>query len=111
MVKTSAVTDGSITLGVAAEFRQFIADQLLSKADVIRAMHERVQLCQEPQTEFEDSATEFGWEVASASAAVPSWTPSWSTQKPAATLKPRGRRFACVHAVVCAMKLADPGIR
>ena len=31
---------------------QFIADQLLSKADVIRAMHERVQLCQRPQTEF-----------------------------------------------------------
>ena len=32
--------------------RQFIADQLLAKADVIRAMHERVQLCQDPQTEF-----------------------------------------------------------
>ena len=32
--------------------RQFIAEQLLAKADVIRAMHERVQLCQDPQTEF-----------------------------------------------------------
>ena len=32
--------------------RQFVADQLLAKADVIRAMHERVQLCQDPQTEF-----------------------------------------------------------
>ena len=32
--------------------RQFLADQLLAKADVIRAMHERVQLCQDPQTEF-----------------------------------------------------------
>ena len=32
--------------------RQFIADQLLAKADVIRALHERVQLCQDPQTEF-----------------------------------------------------------
>ena len=32
--------------------RQFIADQLLAKTDVIRAMHERVQLCQDPQTEF-----------------------------------------------------------
>ena len=31
--------------------RQFIADQLLAKADVIRAMHERVHLCQDPQTE------------------------------------------------------------
>ena len=27
-------------------------DQLLAKADVFRAMHERVQLCQDPQTEF-----------------------------------------------------------
>ena len=46
MVKTSGVTDGSITLGVAAGPRQFIADQLLDKAGVIRAMHERVPLCQ-----------------------------------------------------------------
>ena len=52
MAQTSAVTDGSITLGVAHGSRQFIADQLLGKADVIRAMHERVQLCQDPQTEF-----------------------------------------------------------
>ena len=27
--------------------RQFIADQLLAKADVSRAMHEHVQLCQD----------------------------------------------------------------
>ena len=52
LAKTSAVTDGSITLGVAVGSRQFIADQLLSKADVVRAMHERVQLCQDPQTVF-----------------------------------------------------------
>ena len=32
--------------------RQFIADQLLAKAGVTRAMHERVQLFQDPQTEF-----------------------------------------------------------
>ena len=51
LAKTSAVTDGSITLGVVVGSRQFITDQLLSKADVIRAMHERVQLCQDPQTE------------------------------------------------------------
>ena len=31
---------------------QFIAEQLLGNADVIRAMHERVLLCQDPQTEF-----------------------------------------------------------
>ena len=33
LAKTSAVTDGSITLGVAVWSRQFVADQLLSKAD------------------------------------------------------------------------------
>ena len=44
LAKTSAVTDGSITLGVAVGSRQFVTDQLLSKADVIRAMHERVQI-------------------------------------------------------------------
>ena len=43
---------GSNTLGVAEGPRQFIADQLLAKADVIRATHERVQLCQDPQTVF-----------------------------------------------------------
>ena len=52
LAKTSAVTDSSFTLGVAVGSRQFIADQLLSKANVIRAMHGRVQLCQDPQTEF-----------------------------------------------------------
>ena len=50
MAKVSTVTAGSITLGVADGPRQYIADQLLVKADVIRAMHERVQLCQDPQT-------------------------------------------------------------
>ena len=52
MAKISAVTSGSITLGVAIGSQQFITDQLLSKADVIRAMRERVQLCQYPLTEF-----------------------------------------------------------
>ena len=40
VAKTSAVTDGGITLGVAVGFRQFIADQLLSEVDVVRAIHE-----------------------------------------------------------------------
>ena len=48
MAKVFTATAGSITL--AAVGRLFIADQLLAKADVIRAMHERVQ-CQDPQTE------------------------------------------------------------
>ena len=52
MATVSTVTSGSPTFGVAVEPRQFVADQLLAKADVIRAMHERVQLCQDPQTEF-----------------------------------------------------------
>ena len=52
LATVSAVTDGSTTLGVAIGPRQIIADQLLAKADVIRAMHEGVQLCQDPQTEF-----------------------------------------------------------
>ena len=52
LATTSAVTNGSITLRVAVGSRQFVTDYLLSMADVIRAMHERVQLCQHPQTEF-----------------------------------------------------------
>ena len=52
MAKVSTATAGSITLEVAVAFRQYIAEQLLGKADIIRAMHERVQLCQDPQTEF-----------------------------------------------------------
>ena len=50
--KVSTVTAGRITLGVAVETRQYMADQLFAKADVIRAMRERVHLCQDPQTEF-----------------------------------------------------------
>ena len=46
MAMFSTVTAGSTTLGVAVDPRQFIADQLLAKADVIRAMHERVLVCQ-----------------------------------------------------------------
>ena len=47
MAKVSTVTAG-ITPGVAVG--PHIADQFLAKADVIRAVHERVQLCQDPQT-------------------------------------------------------------
>ena len=58
----SAATAGSTTLGVAVGPRQLIADQLLAKAYVIRAMHERAQLCQDPQTEF--ASSEGVWESA-----------------------------------------------
>ena len=36
----------------ANAFAGCVTDQLATKADVLRAMHERVQLCQDPQTEF-----------------------------------------------------------
>ena len=52
LAKTSAVTAGCITLGVVVGSRQFITDQLLGKADIVHAVHERAQLCQDPQTEF-----------------------------------------------------------
>ena len=50
MAKVSTVTAGSVALGVAVGPRQKIADQILGKADVIRAVHESVELCQDPQT-------------------------------------------------------------
>ena len=42
----------NITLWVAVRPRRCIADELLSKMDVVRAMHKRVQLCQDPRTAF-----------------------------------------------------------
>ena len=41
-----------VTLGLLWDTRRRITDQLLAKADVSRAMHESVQLCQDPQTEL-----------------------------------------------------------
>ena len=52
LASLSTAAAGSNTLGVSAGPRQFIADQLWVKADVIRAVHERVEVCQDPQTEF-----------------------------------------------------------
>ena len=52
LASVSTAATGSNTLGVAVGPRQFIKDQRQAKADVIRALHERVQLCQDPQTEF-----------------------------------------------------------
>ena len=52
MAKVPTAIAGSTTLGVAVGPRQYIVDQLWAEADVIRAIHERVQLCQDPQTEF-----------------------------------------------------------
>ena len=43
LAKTPAFTAGSIAFGIAVGSPQFIMHQLLSKADVIRAMHERIR--------------------------------------------------------------------
>ena len=43
---------GHSTLGVAVEPRRCIADQLLLKVAVIPAMHDRVQLCHDPETDL-----------------------------------------------------------
>ena len=42
----------NITFGAAVGPRRRIADVVVAKADVIRAMHEPAQFCQGPQTEF-----------------------------------------------------------
>ena len=52
LASVSSAASGSNTLGVAVGPRQVITDRLLAKADVIRAMQGRVQLRQDPQTEF-----------------------------------------------------------
>jgi hypothetical protein len=50
--KVSLASEGTNTLGVATGPAGFVAAQLESKALVVRAMHERVRLCQDPQSEF-----------------------------------------------------------
>ena len=57
-----------------------------------------------------DSATESGWEVASADPSVPSWNNSWNTQKTCSNAAATREHHSFVHAVVYGMKLADPGI-
>ena len=47
LVSVSTATGN--TLGVAVGPRPNIADSVFAQADVIRAMHERVQLCQDPK--------------------------------------------------------------
>ena len=51
LASVNIAVHGNVTLGVAVRPRRCVTDQLLAKADVIRAIHERVQLCQDPQTE------------------------------------------------------------
>ena len=60
-------------------------------------------------TKEKNSATESGWVADSAGAAIPSWTHSW-TAETCSNAEATRRHYACVHAVVCGMKLADPGI-
>ena len=44
LASVSTAVHGNVTPRVAVGPRQYIAEWLLAKADVIRAMHERVQL-------------------------------------------------------------------
>ena len=48
--------------------------------------------------------------MASADPSVPSWNNSWNTQKTCSNAEATREHHAFVHAVVCGMKLADPGI-
>ena len=52
LASVTTAAHGSITLGVAVGPRHYTADQLLAKSDVSTAIHGRVQLCRDPQTEF-----------------------------------------------------------
>ena len=54
-----------------------------------------------------DSATESGLVADSVGAAVPSWTRSWNTRS---NVEATRGQYACVHDVVCCIKLADGGI-
>ena len=48
----SLASEGADTLGVATGPASFVAEQLYRKTKVVKAIHERLQLCQDPQTEF-----------------------------------------------------------
>ena len=48
----SLASSNTNTLGVATSPAEFVNAQLKRKTRVVKAMHERVQLCQDPQTEF-----------------------------------------------------------
>ena len=47
----SLASKGADTLGVATGPARFVAEQLYRKTKVVKAMHERLQVCQDPQTE------------------------------------------------------------
>ena len=49
---TCLASVGTLTLGVAIGSPEAVAQQLDQKTKVVKAMHERVRLCQNPQTEF-----------------------------------------------------------
>ena len=52
LAAVSLASVGTLTLGVVTGPATAVADQLLQKTKVVQAMHERVQLCQDAQTEF-----------------------------------------------------------
>ena len=48
LATVNIVEDGTVTLGIARGSEVFVASQLSQKAMVVRAMHERIQLCADP---------------------------------------------------------------
>ena len=45
------INHGNFTLGIAVGPRRCLTDQLLAEADIIWALHERLQVCHDPQTQ------------------------------------------------------------
>jgi len=52
LASVALASEGTVTLGVATGPSSAVAEQLLQKTKVVQAMHERVQFCQDAQTEF-----------------------------------------------------------
>ena len=52
LASVDTAVQGNVTVGIAVGPRRGITDQLVAKADVVRAVGERVRLCQDPQTGF-----------------------------------------------------------
>jgi len=52
MASVSLASEGCKTLGVAVGPPEAVAEQLDEKAKVVKAMHERIQICQDPLIEF-----------------------------------------------------------
>ena len=52
VASVSLASEGCVTLGIATGPPSAVAEQLQTKSDVVRAMHDKLRVCQDPQTEF-----------------------------------------------------------